>query len=122
MDEIRKQSAVSLELKQVFIIEKEPMMRRMLELTLKREGLSTYAVEDRHCHHVIIDLRPDLIIADLETLGSELTSFQAWLKSDPITQSIKFILMGKGEGVVLPKPLGPTGLYQQILESIKLIS
>lgn len=115
---------VEVDVKSVFFIEGEKFLRDMLELIFKDRGLSIYTIESAaDCVYLIDDLKPDLIVADLNTLIPNITPFFSALDEKGL--SIPILALGHASTWdelkefqsrfvgFEHKPLSPTGVIER---------
>ncbi|MBY0414458.1 MAG: hypothetical protein K2Q18_09845 [Bdellovibrionales bacterium] len=112
--------------KKVFYIEKEKFLRSMMELALRAKKAEVYTVETLEGNFYLLDdLRPDLVIFDLETCqkagAEDLEKLFSYGKSSklimtgPVGSENSLDSRVKG---FLPKPLVAHNLAERILALI----
>jgi len=79
------------DVKKVFYIEKVEFLRSMMELALKTKGAEVYTVATlENNEYLLDDLRPDLILFDVETCRNSIAKLAEY------SASSKAILVGVG--------------------------
>lgn len=108
--------------KRVFYIEKEKFLRSMMELALRAKKAEVYTVETLSDNFYLIDdLKPDLVIFDLETAGEHLPALYEYSKS---TKLIATGAVGSENSLdprvsgFIPKPLVAHNLAERVLSLI----
>ena len=110
--------------KKVFYIEKAEFLRQMLEFALKARGAEIYTIESLKGHQYLLeDLKPDLIIFDIETCIDELQDLYNYqnqhkvvlVASGPENQSHEYSQKTQG---YLTKPIIAKDLANRILSFI----
>ena len=112
--------------KRVFYIEKEKFLRSMLELALRAKKAEVYTVETLNENFYLIDdLKPELIIFDLETCL--LAGPEAMDRLFSYSDKAKLIMTGvvgsensmsKSVSGFIPKPIVAHNLAEKILSLI----
>ncbi len=105
--------------KKVFYIEKEKFLRSMFELALRAKNMEIYTVETLHENFYLIDdLKPDLIIFDLDQKSADLEMLYEYSKN------IRLVATGAPENQnlldprvhgFLPKPIVAHNLAERVL-------
>ena len=110
--------------KKVFYIEKAEFLRSMLEFALKAKGAEIYTIASLKDHQYLLeDLKPDLIIFDIDTCIDELQDVYKYQKQH------KVVLVASGPenrcseysqttGGYLTKPIVAKDLANRILSFI----
>lgn len=108
--------------KTIIYVERGDFLRKTMELALKPKGVLVYTVETMENHFYLLDdLRPDLIVFDVKTVGGHLQNLRAYASQavlvavgDPEDRAVV-------EGMVrlfLEKPLEVKTLAQSLLSLI----
>ena len=108
--------------KKVFYVEKEKFLRSMMELALRAKKAEIYTVETLNANFYLIDdLKPDLIIFDLEQSAADLETLYGY--SDRIrlvasgAEDRRDSLDSRVKGF-LPKPIVVHNLAATVLDLI----
>ena len=108
--------------KKVFYVEKEKFLRSMFELALRAKKAEIYTVETlKDNFYLIDDLKPDLVIFDLDQSLSDLESLYEY--SDRLrlvatgSPEFEFTLDKRVRGF-LPKPIVAHNLAERVLSLI----
>jgi hypothetical protein len=99
-------------MQKVFALSTNRYALKMIELSLKNEGVEVFVSWELDCFHFIEDFAPDVLVIDVETLGDERESF---LSECPYKGPIAFF---NAESEGLPKPLPASGLKDLIIQEI----
>ena len=108
--------------KKVFYVEKEKFLRSMFEVALRAKKAEIYTVETlKENFYLIDDLKPDLIIFDLDQASSDLETLYGY------SDRIKLVATGSPESQkgldsrvrgFLPKPIIAHNLAERVLSLI----
>jgi len=106
--------------KKIVIIDKEPIVRRLIRLALPKTETEIFDFENfAKSFHFIEGIAPDVVLVDRETIRGEEKLLErlgsakiiALAKNLPESETLLF------DGV-LSKPISPTGLWEKILDLI----
>ena len=78
----------------ILVVEDDESMRELLRLHLRRAGYAVLCAEGAvAAGHIVLERRPDLIVADVEMPHMDGIEFAQAVKADPATSSIPFIFV-----------------------------
>ena len=117
-------------LKSVFVIEQVEFISTLIDLALTQESIFVFTYTNIDCMHFIEDLRPDLILLDKETAGSQSQDFYKKLQLSTVSHipvvglgwdKDKLSFLGECPWLkgYVEKPLAPGGLKAKLTAFLK---
>jgi len=107
----------------ILVMDDDHVMRELLKLHLCNNGYQVLVAEDAVvAGHLVVEKRPDLIIADVEMPYMNGYEFVAALKNDPTTKDIPVIFLTTEEHVAdRAKKLGAVAYFNKPVVADRLI-
>jgi DNA-binding response OmpR family regulator len=109
---------------QIIYLEREKFLARMVEMALEKSGVKVYFTDQIDIFYLLDDLRPDLLLINLEIWNDPAFDQEKLTKSEAYGQICR-VALGQPQDIAaastenifhgyLTKPLSPTDLFQKL--------